>query len=186
MELYFVTREEWRSWLSANHASSEGVWLVYYKKGSGKKRIPYEDAVEEALCFGWIDGKIKRINEDYFIQRFTPRRRGSRWSRYNIERVEKMLRAGMMEPAGLKAFREVLEKPELVYDNRKNGEPEMPEDLNQALSENSIALENFSKFPQSARRMYIEWLNTARRDETRVRRIGKIVGNALNNIRPGL
>lgn len=186
MEYYFTNRDEWRAWLSENHSSSEEAWLVYYKKSSGKKRIPYDDAVEEALCFGWIDGKIKRINEDYFIQRFTPRRRGSRWSKYNIERVQKMTEAGKMEPAGLLAFREVHERPELVYDNRTSGEPQIPDDLLQGLTENTVALDNFRNFTQSARRMYIEWLNSARREDTRVRRIARIVELAAKNIRPGI
>ncbi len=87
MEIYLRTREEWRKWLEKNHDNCTEIWLRYYKKPSGMLRIPYSDAVEEALCFGWIDGKIKRINEDYYIQRFTPRRPGSRWPKYNIERM---------------------------------------------------------------------------------------------------
>ncbi len=186
MELYLTTREEWREWLRLNHSTEEEVWLIYYKKGSGRKRIPYDDAVEEALCFGWIDGKIKRINDDYFIQRFTPRRKGSRWSKYNIERVEKMLKEGRMEPAGLFAFREVMENPALIYENRSDSDPEIPGDLMSGLSLNEEALTNFSNFSPSSRRMYIQWLNSARRDETRIRRIGKIVDLAQKNIRPGM
>ena len=186
MELYVTTRDEWRQWLSMHHSTEEDVWLVYYKKGSGRKRIPYDDAVEEALCYGWIDGKIKRINEDYFIQRFTPRRKGSRWSRYNIDRVEKMLKDGRMEPAGLFAFREVLENPALIYENRADGDPETPDDLISALNRTEIALANFNNFPQSSRRMYIEWLNSAKRDDTRLRRIEKIVKLSEQNIRPGM
>ena len=92
MELYLKTREEWRKWLEENHSKAEEIWLIYYKKPSGKSRIPYTDAVEEALCFGWIDGKIKRINDDYYIQRFTPRRPGSKWSKLNMERVQKLIK----------------------------------------------------------------------------------------------
>ena len=186
MELYFTAREEWRDWLKENHSVSEGVWLVYYKKASGKKRIPYDDAVEEALCFGWIDGKIKRINEDYYIQRFTPRRRGSRWSKYNVERVKRMIYEGKMEMAGMIAYNETFEKPELIYDNRSDGNPEMPDDLRDALSLNMKARVNFENFAPSFRRMYIEWLNSAKRQDTRVRRINKIVNLSENNIRPGI
>jgi uncharacterized protein YdeI (YjbR/CyaY-like superfamily) len=186
MELYFKTRKEWRKWLEKNYSVSEDVWLVYYKKSSGKPRIPYTDAVEEALCFGWIDGKIKRINEDYFIQRFTPRRPGSRWSKYNIDRIEKLIKEGRMEPAGLKAFKEALERPELVYYSRTDGEPCIPEDLMDALGRNRKAFDNFMSFPQSSRRMYIEWLKGAKRADTRSRRIEKIVGRAENNIKPGM
>jgi uncharacterized protein YdeI (YjbR/CyaY-like superfamily) len=186
MEHYFQTREEWRDWLEKNHETAEEAWLIYYKKGSDKPRIPYDDAVEEALCYGWIDGKIKSVNKDYYMQRYTPRRKGSRWSKYNIERVQKMIKAGKMEPAGLKAFREVLERPELVYDNRADGDPDIPDELLQALSSNKKALNNFMNFSQSVRRIYIEWLKSAKRPETTVRRINKIVELSEKNIRPGI
>ena len=98
MELYVKTRAEWRKWLEENHSSVQGIWLIYYKKISGRPRIPYSDAVEEALCFGWIDGKIKRVNDDYYIQWFTPRRPGSRWSKLNMGKVEKLIREDRMKP----------------------------------------------------------------------------------------
>ena len=186
MELYFTNRKEWRKWLEKNHSNTTEVWLVYYKKHSGKPRIAYDDAVEEALCFGWVDGKIRRINEDYFIQRFTPRRPGSRWSKYNITRIRKLIEEGLMRPAGLKAYKNVLDKPELIYENKTDGEPVIPEDLLNALNSNSLAYGNFLKFPPSSRRLYIEWLNSAKKAETRLRRIEKIIGNAVKNIRPGM
>lgn len=186
MEYYFQTREEWHDWLERNHATAEEAWLIYFKKGSGKLRIPYAEAVEEALCFGWIDGKIKSVNKDYYMQRFTPRRKGSRWSKYNIERVQKLINEGRMEPAGLIAFREVLEKPHLVYDNRSDGDPDIPVELFEALRSDKKALDNFMNFSQSTRRIYIQWLKSAKRPETRERRIEKIVNLAEKNIRPGL
>ena len=186
MELYFKTRNEWRRWLEENSLKYQEVWLVYYKNPSGKPRIPYIDAVEEALCFGWIDGKIKRINEDYYIQRFTPRRPGSRWSKYNVERVEKLKKEGVMKPEGLKAYQEALDKPELMYENRADGEPVMPEDLLVKLKINKKAFENFINFTQSARRIYIDWLNSAKKPETRPGRIEKIVSLAEKNQRLGM
>ena len=120
-EYYFRDREEWRDWLQNNHDKEQEAWLVYFKKGSGRERIPYDDAVEEALCFGWIDGKIKSINKDYYLQRFTPRRKGSRWSRYNIDRVKRMIEAGKMMPSGLKCYEELLKNPALAYENRHSG-----------------------------------------------------------------
>ncbi|MCX6303230.1 MAG: YdeI/OmpD-associated family protein [Bacteroidia bacterium] len=186
MELYFTERKDWRKWLEKNHKSSEEVWLIYYKRPSGKPRIQYNDAVEEALCFGWIDGKIKRINEDYYIQRFTPRRSGSRWSKYNIDRVEKLKKAEFMKPAGLKAYMEALEKPELVYDDRRDGNPSEPEDLMKELKKNKIALRNFQNFTQSSRRMFIDWLNSAKRPETRSKRINRIIELSEKNIKPGM
>jgi uncharacterized protein YdeI (YjbR/CyaY-like superfamily) len=186
MELYFTSRSEWHEWLEKNHMSAGEVWLVYYKKPSGKPRIAYSDAVEVALCFGWIDGKIKRVNDDYYIQRFTPRRTGSRWSKYNMERVQKLIREGLMKPAGIKAYQQAIDFPELIYDNRADGDPEIPEDLMAALKNNKTGFENFIKFSQSNRRIYIEWLNYAKRAETRLRRIDKIVRLSEKNIRPGL
>ena len=186
MELYVKSREEWHSWLEENYTTARDVWLIYSKKGSNKPRIPYNDAVEEALCFGWIDGKIKRINEQFFIQRFTPRRRGSRWSRYNIARVEKLIKEGRMKPAGLLAFREVLEKPELMYENRTSGEPVIPEDLSEAFIINNKACRNFTNFSLSTRKIYIDWLNSAKRTETRIRRIEKIIELSAKNLKPGM
>jgi uncharacterized protein YdeI (YjbR/CyaY-like superfamily) len=186
MELYLKTREEWRKWLEENHSTTDEVWLIYYKKISGKPRIPYADAVEEALCFGWIDGKIKRINEDYYIQRFTPRRPGSRWSKYNMERVHKLIKEGQMKLAGLEAFNKVIEKPDLIYNNRADGNPVIPDDLMNAFSNNSLAYNNFLKFSPSSRRIYIDWLNSAKKAETRPKRIEKIIGRAEKNIPPGM
>ena len=186
MELYLKTRKEWREWFEKNHDTCEEVWLRYYKKPSGKPRIPYADAVEEALCFGWIDGKIKRISEDYYIQRFTPRRSGSRWSKYNIERIQRLIKEGRMKEAGLKVYEEALNKPELIYDNRTDGDPEIPADLMEELKCNKGAFSNFMNFPQSARRIYIGWLNSARRSETRLNRIIKIVEFAEKKVKPGM
>jgi uncharacterized protein YdeI (YjbR/CyaY-like superfamily) len=183
MEKYFKNRKEWRNWLEKNHSIVDEIWLIYYKKNSGKSRIPYNDAVEEALCFGWIDGKIKRVNEDYYIQRFTPRRPGSRWSKLNLERAQKLIEYGLMKPEGLEAYKKVLEKPELASQIRTDEVPVIPEDLMEALSINGTALTNFLNFPPSARRLYILWMNFAKRAETRAKRIERIVGFAEKNIR---
>jgi uncharacterized protein YdeI (YjbR/CyaY-like superfamily) len=185
-ELYFKNREDWRKWLEENHSISEGIWLIYYKKASGKPRIKYNDAVEEALCFGWIDSKLKRVNDEYYIQYFTPRRKKSVWSKYNLERVQSLIESGLMHPAGLEKYKEAIKNPHLVYDNRNDGEPVIPEDLKKVLLENNIAYENFLNFPASARRMYIGWLNTAKRPETRTRRILRIMEFSEQNKRPGM
>lgn len=187
MEIYFKNREEWRRWLGENGNSNvDGIWMMIYKKHTGKECIQYNDAVEEALCYGWIDGKIKRINDDYYIQRYTRRRHGSRWSRYNIERVEKLKKENMMTPAGIEAYNEIFENPKLVYDNRRSGDPVVPGDLLAALEQEEASYNNFIEFPPSARRLYIEWLNSAKRDETRMNRIKKIVLFSKQNKRPGM
>lgn len=186
MELYCISREEWHEWLEKNHLIVDEVWLIYYKKPSGKPRISYHEAVEEALCFGWIDGKIRRINEEYYIQKFTPRRPGSRWSKYNIDRVMRLIQEDRMKPEGLKAYQRVLENPGLIYDNKTDGIPVIPDDLLRAFDNSEKGFKNFMNFPQSSRRMYIDWLNSAKREATRLERIKKIVGSSEKNIRPGM
>lgn len=186
MELYVKTPEEWRRWLEKNHSNTEKVWLVFYKKISGKVSISYDAAVEEALCFGWIDGKIKKINEDYYVRLFTPRNPKSRWSKINIERVRKLIGKNLMKPAGLLAYQNVLDKPELAYEIINDGEPIIPEDLMKALENNSLAQVNFMKFSLTNRRLYILWLNQAKRDATRIARIEKIVQYSEQNKKPGI
>src|ERR1700694_4647030 len=102
--VYAKDRREWRSWLAKNHAKCDEIWLVYYKKDSGKPRVAYQDAVEEALCFGWIDGKLNRLDQDRFAQRFTPRRPDSRWSAINIERARRLIEENRMTAAGMVVF----------------------------------------------------------------------------------
>jgi uncharacterized protein YdeI (YjbR/CyaY-like superfamily) len=186
MELYFKTRGEWREWLERNHSDCTGVWLIYYKAPSGKPRIPYNDAVEEALCFGWIDGKIKRVNDDYYMQWFTPRRNGSRWSKLNSDRVQKLITVGFMRPEGLSAYEEAIKKPELVYEVKKVEDIIIPKDLFEALQKNKSAEQNFSAFSLSRRRLYVLWLDSAKKQETRLTRITKIVEQAEKNIRRGI
>jgi uncharacterized protein YdeI (YjbR/CyaY-like superfamily) len=186
MELYFKTMLEWHLWLEENHKKTEGVWFVFYKKNSGKPSVSYNDAVEEALCFGWIDGKIKRVNEDYYIQWFTPRRKGSRWSKLNTSRVARLIKENRMKPAGLAAFEKTKDKPELIYEIKKDEIPSIPADLNEALKKNKTAYDNFLKSPPSSRRLYIFWLNDAKRPETRASRIEKIVDRSEKNIKAGM
>jgi uncharacterized protein YdeI (YjbR/CyaY-like superfamily) len=186
MELYFKTREEWRRWLEENHSVVQGVWLIYYKKKSGKPRIPYNDAVEEALCFGWIDGKIKRVNDDYYIQWFTPRRKGSKWSELNISRARKLISEGKMRPEGMAVYNETMLKPELIYELKRDNNMTLPDDLLDALKRNSEAYTNFNNFSPSVRRLYLLWLNDAKRKETRDVRIEKIVERSAKNIKAGM
>jgi uncharacterized protein YdeI (YjbR/CyaY-like superfamily) len=186
MELYFRTREEWRQWLVNNHSHSQGVWLIYYKKVSGKTRIPYNEAVEEAICFGWIDGKIKSVNEDCYMQWYTPRRKGSKWSKLNISRAQNLIAAGRMEPAGMVEYEKAIKKPDLVYNVRSDENIQVPDDLMSVLKSNSAAYDNFISFPPSSRKLYIFWLNSAKREETRKKRIERIVENSIKNIRAGM
>jgi uncharacterized protein YdeI (YjbR/CyaY-like superfamily) len=186
MELYVKTRQEWRKWLEENHSSVQGIWLIYYKKPSGKPRIPYNDAVEEALCFGWIDSKIKRVNDDYYIQWFTPRRPGSRWSKLNMGRIQKLIEEGRMRPEGLSAYEEANKKPKLINNIRLEDNIPVPDDLSLALEKNIAAHNNFINSPPSSRKLYVFWLNDAKREETRKARIAKIVERSEKNIKAGM
>ena len=185
MEFYARDREEWRKWLEENHSVIQGIWLVYYKKTSGRSRISYNDAVEEALCFGWIDGKIKRVDEDHYIQWFTPRRRGSRWSELNLSRAKKLIESGLMKPAGMIEYEKAHKKPERIYNTKKDENLVMPEDLIIALKNNESSYNNFINFPPSSRKLYIFWLNDAKRAETRKSRIARIVDQSAKNMKPG-
>jgi uncharacterized protein YdeI (YjbR/CyaY-like superfamily) len=186
MELYVKNREDWHKWLEEYHASVDGIWLIYYKKSSGKPRIPYNDAVEEALCFGWIDSKIKSVNDDYYIQWFTPRRPGSRWSELNLKRVERLIKEGRMRPEGLKVYSTAAKKPDINYNVRSEANLKIPDDLMLALKSNPAALNNFLNFPPGSRKIYVFWLNDAKRPKTRQSRLLKIVNNSEKNIRAGM
>lgn len=112
--LYVTDREAWREWLAEHHASEKEIWLIYYKQQAGKPRIPYNDAVEEALCFGWIDSTVKKIDEERNAQRFTPRRENSPASEMNKERVRRLIKAGKMTQAGLAKIKDDLEAPLVI------------------------------------------------------------------------
>jgi uncharacterized protein YdeI (YjbR/CyaY-like superfamily) len=186
MEHYFATQVEWRRWLEENHSNSDGIWLIYYKKQSGKPRIPYNDAVDEALCFGWIDGKIMRVNDDYYKQWFTPRRKGSKWSKLNIQKAQRLISEGLMMEPGLKAYKEAVKFPDRIYDSQPKKKLIIPADLLEELKMNGKAWDNFISFPESAQQLYLRWLDSAKRSETRLRRINKIVDQSANNLRPGI
>jgi uncharacterized protein YdeI (YjbR/CyaY-like superfamily) len=113
-KLYFKNRDEWRDWLQKHHQSKKEVWLIYYKKHTGQTTISYSDAVEEAICFGWIDGQIKKIDGDKYMQRYTPRTPKSLWSELNIEKAKKMIKIGQMTEFGLKVYSAGLKTDERV------------------------------------------------------------------------
>lgn len=154
--LYVTERREWRSWLAANCRKEKEVWLVYYRKSSGKPRIPYNDAVEEALCFGWIDSTVKRIDEERFAQRFTPRRPDSALSEMNEERIRRLIANRRMTSAGLAAVAHAFSK------KRKVGKMKIAPDILKALKVDAEVWKNFTKFPDSYKRIRIGWIESAR------------------------
>lgn len=171
--LYLTNRKDWRKWLEKNYNKKEGIWLLYYKKHTKKPTIPYDDAVEEALCFGWIDSKVKRIDEETYKQRYTPRNLRSVWSQNNIARVQKMIQQKKMTPSGLAKYNYALEH-DLIAPLTKDAPP-IPNDLIAELKKEPIAEKHFNEAAPSYKLIYIYWITRAKHDETRKRRIKQTV-----------
>ena len=176
------TRAEWRSWLAENHAREEGVWFVSYKKATGKPRVEYEESVEEALCFGWIDSKANTLDGERSMLWFSPRKPRTGWSRPNKERIERLLAAGLMQPAGLAKIEQA--KADGSWNALDAVEAlEVPPDLQAALASYPAAAANFEAFPRSAKRAILEWISTAKRPETRAARVSETARLANENVR---
>ncbi len=184
--LYVINREEWGAWLRVNFGIKTEIWLIYYKKHTGKPRIPYSDAVEKAICFGWIDSTLKRVDKEIYVQKFTPRKPRSLWSVLNKERAEKMIQSGFMTPAGLEKIEDAKKsgKWEEAYTSKKK--VEIPKDLIAALLADKGAYRNFNNFADSYKNNYINWVNDAKREETRLRRIKEVVKRSSENQKPGM
>jgi uncharacterized protein YdeI (YjbR/CyaY-like superfamily) len=176
------TRAEWRKWLEKNHTRTEGVWLITYKKATGKPRIEYEEAVEEALCFGWIDSKANKLDDERSMLWMSPRKPGTGWSRPNKERIERLTAAGWIAPAGLAKIEaakkdgswEALDAVEAL---------EIPPDLEKAFASYGAAKQNFEAFPRSVKRAILEWISSAKKPETRAKRIEETARLAAENRR---
>jgi uncharacterized protein YdeI (YjbR/CyaY-like superfamily) len=177
-----LSREEWRAWLATNHARPQGVWLVTYKKATGKPRVEYDAAVEEALCFGWVDSKPNKLDDERSLLWFAPRKGGTGWSKPNKERVERMLAAGKMAPAGLAKVEAA--KADGTWTLLDDVETlAVPPDLAAALAAQPPAAENFAAFPRSAKRGILEWILQAKRPETRAARIAETANLAAEGKR---
>lgn len=182
-QYYARDRKEWRTWLENNAATSSGVWLIYYKQQSGQPRVTYEEAVEEALCFGWIDSRPNVINAERYMQLFSSRKAKSPWSKINKERVKRLIEQGLMTEAGYKAIEAAKQNGFWsIYDAIEA--QTMPEDLVQALAANPTARQNFEAFSDSSRKQILWHIKSAKRAETRAKRIEQIVEAAAQNINP--
>jgi len=155
--LYAKDRVEWRKWLKENFKTKKDIWLVYYSKKSGKPRVPYNDAVEEALCFGWIDSTMKKIDEESFAQRFTPRKKGSQLSELNKERIRRLIRQKKMTVAGLAVINHLLDNP------TGNDKLKIAPDIMKELKKNKTTWKHFQKFPLTYKRIRIGWIEGARK-----------------------
>jgi uncharacterized protein YdeI (YjbR/CyaY-like superfamily) len=159
--LYVHTRKAWRSWLAKHHATTPEIWLIYYKKTSGKPRLPYNDAVEEALCYGWIDSIMKPIDGEKYAQRFSPRKKGAQWSPMNIERFRRLLRKRRVTRAGLAAAESALDRIRNTARRRRSSST-LPADIREALRKDPTTWKNFSRFPASYKRIRVGWIDGSR------------------------
>jgi len=172
--VYFPSPAAFRGWLEAHHASADEQWVGFFKKGTGRPSLTWPESVDEALCYGWIDGLRKRVDDERYAIRFTPRRPGSNWSRVNLARVEVLTADGRMRPAGRAAFE--ARKPEADEPSREDRPEELPEPYAVAFRERDpAAWAFFLAQSRSYRRLVIGWIVSAKREETRLRRLEEVV-----------
>jgi len=184
--LYIDNRHDWREWLEKNHRDKKEIWLVYFKKHTGKKRIPYNDAVEEALCFGWIDSIIKRLDDEKYAQKFTPRKDNSIWSESNKRRVKNLLAQNKMEEAGLKKVNIAKATGKwdqsIKFPDTDNLHPYFKKELDN----NKRAKENFKRLSNSYKKQYIGWISSAKKEITLEKRIKEAIKLLEKNKKLGM
>ena len=183
------TRKAWRQWLQKNHASSPGVWMIYYKKQTGRRKLDYGEAVEEALCFGWIDSLPRKLDDQRAMLKFTPRKPKSAWSQLNKTRINKLIGEDLMTASGLVKIEQA--KRDGSWDKLTSSDSHidsntLPPGLLEALSKNKKALENFKSFPPGYRKRFLFWVDSAKQPETKNTRIKQTVQMSLANKKPGI
>ncbi|MFB2918280.1 MULTISPECIES: YdeI/OmpD-associated family protein [Aerosakkonema] len=186
LETFYATNgKEWRGWLEKNHHSSIGVWLIYYKVKSGQPSIKYTEAVKEALCFGWIDSKVKALDAERYMQIFTPRKPKSGWSQLNKQYIEELIDRGLMTEAGLSKI--AAAKQDGSWNTLDAIEALIiPDDLQQALAANKSANQYFEALSKSSKKNILFWIASAKRPETRSKRIEQTIISAAQNQKPKL
>jgi uncharacterized protein YdeI (YjbR/CyaY-like superfamily) len=177
----FKNRAAWRAWLGRNHDNKKELWLAYYKKNSGKTSITYEEALEEALCFGWIDSTVNRLDDERYMQKWTPRNEKSIWSASNKARVKKLSAEGRMAAPGLAKVKTAKRNGSWRALDLVDPKPEIPPNLAAAVEADPLAKVNFGSISNSQKKMLIWWIIGAKRPETRARRIAR----GLEMIRTG-
>ena len=182
---YFATPAAFRAWLEANHATSTELLVGFYKKGSGKPSITWPESVDEALCFGWIDGVRRTVDDERYTIRFTPRKARSTWSAVNMERVAELTRLGRMRPPGLAAFARREAAHSQIYSYEQRSEATLDDAAEGAFRANARAWEFFEAQPPWYRRTAIYWVMTAKRDETRHKRLATLIDDSAHGRRIG-
>jgi len=186
MQRSFASRAAWRAWLAKNHAKAREIWLVYYKRGSGKASVDYPASVEEALCFGWIDGIKKRVDDERYMHRFSPRKASSLWSAVNIARAERMIAQGKMTPAGAAAFAKRKRYDERTRAALAAADAALTPEIEKAMRANAEAWKNFRALPPGQRKYYVLWLTTAKKPETRRKRLAEAISLLERNEKLGM
>jgi uncharacterized protein YdeI (YjbR/CyaY-like superfamily) len=179
---YAKTQKDWRKWLEKNHQSEKSVWLIIYKKDSAKPSVYYPEAVDEAICFGWIDSKPNKRDNGSYYQFFAKRNPKSNWSKVNKEKVARLLKEKLIASAGLEAIETAKQNGTWTALDELEALT-IPEDLKKLLSKNKIATKNWDGFPRSSKRGILEWILNAKRPETRQKRIDETVKLAEKNIK---
>jgi len=170
--VYFSDRQGWRDWLSRNHdRQADGVWLVYYKQHSNKPSIDYDHSVEEALCFGWVDSLIRKLDEDRYARKFTPRKPDSQWSESNRKRVAKLIDQGLMTQAGMSLVEAAKTSGAWDADPRSGVSDNLSPEFARALENSHAARMFFDSLTSAQRRHYVLWVNQAKREATTLKRI---------------
>ena len=173
--VFFATPEEFRAWLEENHATARELWVGYTKKGAGRPSITWPESVDEALCYGWIDGIRRSVDDTSYMNRFTPRRPGSNWSAVNIARVAELTAQGRMRPAGLAAFDRRRDETTAVYSYEQRHQAALEEAEEQQLRANPAAWQFFQARPPSYRQAAIRWVISAKKAETRQSRLARLI-----------
>ena len=179
--IYFSSPQDFYDWLEANHETADEVYVGFFKQHTGKRAMSWSEAVDQALCFGWIDTRSNSIDEDRYMQRFTPRKPGSNWSRINVEKVAKLTEAGLMRPAGLAAFDKRTEDRTGVYSFERE-DAELPEEFEERLRANPAAADYFDSRPPWYRRTATHWIVSAKREETRLRRLAQLIEDSAKGL----
>ncbi len=185
-QLYCKSEAEWRTWLMKNYNKKAAIWLVFYKNEKKTDSINYEKALEKAICFGWIDSIIKRIDEISYVRKFTPRKPTSNWSVSNKAKVQKLISNGMMTEAGLSTVAAAKKSGLWDIDNRPAVPTEEPQEFVEALSKNDKARKEFDKLAPSHKKQYIWWISEAKKEETKVKRIQEAIALLENARKLGL
>jgi uncharacterized protein YdeI (YjbR/CyaY-like superfamily) len=172
--IFFESPQEFYDWLEEHHETDDEVYVGFHKQHTGKRAMSWSEAVDQALCFGWIDGRANSIDEDRYMQRFTPRRPGSNWSKINVEKVARLEEAGLMRPAGRAAFARRSEDKTGVYSFEQE-DAMFPPEYEERLRANPAAAEYFDAKPPWYRRTATRWIVSAKREETRERRLAQLI-----------